>query len=98
MRNIVRSLRVVLVFMAMLFANMAQAMEIQKFDKMSDADQKEYVSELVEGAQRCCARTDAWSSPSKSQGSSRRKLQTVTFPIGMTHLFIALPKARVAAI
>jgi hypothetical protein len=52
MLKIVRGLGVVLVSAAILSANVAQAMEIYKFDKMSDADQKEYVGELVEGAQR----------------------------------------------
>ena len=35
---------------SMLFSSAAQAMEIQKFDNMVDADQKEYVIQLVEGA------------------------------------------------
>ena len=37
---------------AALFAGTAQAMEIRQFDRMADADQKEYVGALVEGAQK----------------------------------------------
>jgi hypothetical protein len=37
---------------ALLFSGTLQAMEIQKFDKMADADQDEYVAELVQGAEK----------------------------------------------
>ncbi len=36
----------------MLFANPAQAMEIQQFDKMSQDDRAEYVSGLIQGAEK----------------------------------------------
>jgi hypothetical protein len=37
---------------AMLFTTVAQAMEIQQFDKMAADDQDEYVAELIIGAQQ----------------------------------------------
>ena len=46
------SLAATLLAAAVPFAGPAQAMEIRQFDKMADADQKEYVGALVEGAQK----------------------------------------------
>lgn len=37
---------------AILFSSAAQAMEIRQFDEMADADQDEYVADLVLGAQK----------------------------------------------
>ncbi len=37
---------------AMLFSGAAQAMEIQQFDKMAQDDRAEYVSELIQGAEK----------------------------------------------
>jgi hypothetical protein len=37
---------------ALLVSGAAQAMEIRQFDKMADADQDEYVADLVVGAQK----------------------------------------------
>jgi hypothetical protein len=73
-----------------------RAMEIQKYDQMAIADQKEYVIELVEGAQKVL----------REQGHADlaekvAKLFTTNDPegnisIGMTEFDIALAKARVA--
>jgi hypothetical protein len=52
MPRTIRRLSVVLALVAMLPASMAHAMEIYKFDKMADADQAEYVTLLVDGAQK----------------------------------------------
>ena len=50
MQEMKHSLGAMFLFGAMLFSSPAQAMEIQKFDKMVDADQDEYVGDLVVGA------------------------------------------------
>jgi hypothetical protein len=52
MGNIVRGSTVLLALAAVLFTSAAQAMEIWKFDKMADADQDEYVGDLVVGAEK----------------------------------------------
>jgi hypothetical protein len=43
---------VLLALGVLLFSSAARAMEIWKFDKMADADQDEYVADLVVGAQK----------------------------------------------
>jgi hypothetical protein len=43
---------VLLVSVVMLFASVAQAMEIIQFDKMAVQDQADYITVLVDGAQR----------------------------------------------
>src|ERR1044071_1106376 len=47
-----RRLVTTLLSAAVFFAGSAQAMEIQQFDKMAFSDRKEYVLDLVDGAQK----------------------------------------------
>lgn len=86
-----------LLFLPMLvFPSALRAMEIQQFDKMADADQDEYVADLVLGAQKVL----------RDEGRMElaeqvHKLFTTNDPagdvsIGMTHFEITLAKARVA--
>lgn len=47
-----KSIAIAFLSAALLFANAAQAMQIQQFDKMAGDDQDEYVAELIVGAQQ----------------------------------------------
>src|SRR5438132_14246504 len=52
MNRFSKSLAATFMSAAMLFSSAAQAMEIQKFDKMAGADQKEFEIELIQGAEK----------------------------------------------
>ena len=52
MKRISKSLAATFLSAAILFANLAQAMEIRQFDKMANDDQAEYVGELIQGAEK----------------------------------------------
>jgi hypothetical protein len=80
---------------AMLFSSAAQAMEIQQFDKMSQDDQAEYVSDLIQGAEKVL--TDEGKPDQAAQVSH---LFTTNPPdskisIGMNDFMLTLAKARV---
>jgi hypothetical protein len=47
-----KSLAATFLSAAMLFASVAQAMEIRQFDKMSDQDQGDYIGDLIVGAEK----------------------------------------------
>jgi hypothetical protein len=79
---------------AMLLPNMVQAMEIIQFDKMANDDQAEYVSELIQGAEKVL--TDEGRPDLAAQVSH---LFTTNAPgdkisIGMTEFELNLARAR----
>jgi hypothetical protein len=81
---------------AMLLTSAAQAMEIQKFDKMSQDDRANYVSELIQGAEKIL--TDDGKSDLAAQVSH---LFTTNAPgahisIGMAEFMRNLARLRVA--
>lgn len=47
-----KSLAATFLSAAMLFASVAQAMEIRQFDKMADQDQADYIGDLIVGAEK----------------------------------------------
>lgn len=81
---------------AMLLASVAQAMQIQQFDKMANDDQAEYVGELIQGAEKVL--TDE-GRPDLATLVSH--LFTTNAPdgnisIGMSQFMLTLAKARLA--
>ena len=52
MNRFSKSLAATFLSAAMLFSSAAQAMEIQQFDKMAQDDQAEYVSALIQDAEK----------------------------------------------
>jgi|SRR5882672_1555046 len=81
--------------LAMLFAHSAQAMEIWQYDKMADADQSEYVADLVVGAQKVL-RDDG----KPNVAEQVRKLFTTIvpgnkIPLGVAEFEVNLALARV---
>jgi len=81
---------------AMLFSSAAQAMEIRQFDKMAQDDQAQYVSDLIQGAEKVL--TDEDKSDLAAQVSH---LFTTNAPgahisIGMAEFMRNLARLRVA--
>jgi len=81
---------------AMLLPGVVQAMQIQQFDKMVEDDQAEYVSELIQGAEKVL--TDEGRPDLAAQVSH---LFTTNAPdgnisIGMSDFMLTLAKARLA--
>lgn len=81
---------------AMLFSGAAQAMEIRQFDNMAQDDRAEYVSELIQGAEKVL--TDEGRPDLAAQVSH---LFTTNAPdgnisIGMSQFILDLAKARLA--
>lgn len=79
----------------LLFAKAAQAMEIQKFDKMAFQDQKEYVIQLVEGAQKRLREEGHGDWAEKAGRLFTTKDSGGKISIGMGQFQIALARARV---
>ena len=78
---------------APLCGSTAQAMQIQQFDKMADADQDEYIVELVQGAQRVLNEAGR-----TADAQAVHKLYTTNAEngasIGMNDFMLALALAR----
>ena len=96
MRDIVRRSTVLLTLAAMLFTGVAQAMEIWKFDKMSDEDQKEYVIRLVESAQKVLRDEGKADEAEKVAKLFTTKSADSDVSIGMSKFITNLALARVA--
>ncbi len=80
----------------LLAASAAQAMEIRQFDKMANNDQAEYVSELIQGAEKVL--TDEGRSDQAEQGATlfRTNAPDGNISIGMSQFILDLAKARLA--
>jgi hypothetical protein len=52
MNRFSKSLAATFLLAAMLFSDVAQAMEIRQFDKMADEDQARYIGDLIVGAEK----------------------------------------------
>jgi hypothetical protein len=81
---------------AMLLSGAAQAMEIEKFDRMAAQDQSDYIVVLIEGAQKVLVQSGR-----KDLADKVRKLFTETFPgddspLGAVEFERNLARARVA--
>ena len=81
---------------AMLLGSAAQAMQIQQFDKMADADQDEYVADLVIGAQKVLRDTGKPDLAERVHKLFTTKDPESNISIGMGEFELALAKARVA--
>ncbi len=96
MNRLTRFLAATFLSAAMLLPGVAQAMEIQQFDKMANDDQAEYVGELIQGAEKVL--TDEGRPDLATQVSH---LFTTNAPdgnisIGMSQFMLTLAKARLA--
>jgi hypothetical protein len=81
---------------AMLFSGVVQAMQIQQFDKMAQDDRADYVSALIQGAEKVLT-TDGRA----GDAAKVSKLFTTNAPdgnvsIGMSDFMVDLAKARLA--
>jgi hypothetical protein len=81
---------------AILLSGAAQAMQIQQFDKMAQDDRAEYVSELIQGAEKVL--TDEGRSDQAEQVATlfRTDAPDGNISIGMSDFLITLAKARLA--
>jgi hypothetical protein len=81
---------------AVLPPSMVQAMQIQQFDKMAQDDRAEYVSELIQGAEKVL--TDEGKADQAEQVATlfRTNAQDGNISIGMSDFMITLAKARLA--
>ena len=96
MNGLRKSLLATFLFAATFVTVGAKAMEIRQFDKMADADQKEYIVALIQGAEKVL--TDGGKA---DQAAQVRKLFTANdvgdqISIGMTELIRNLGLARAA--
>ena len=96
MNRFSKSLAATFLSAAMLFSSAAQAMEIQQFDKMAQDDQAEYVSALIQDAEKVL--TDEGRADQAAQVSH---LFTTNAPganisIGMAEFMRNLARLRVA--
>ena len=96
MRNVARGSTALSAIAAMVsVGGAAQAMEIQQFDRMAFADQKEYVIELVEGAQKVLRDEGRGDLAEKVGRLFTTKDSQGKISIGMGQLEIAIARARV---
>ena len=95
MNRIIRCLAGTVVAAGLLFASAAPAMEIRQFDKMAVEDQKEYVGELVAGAQKVL--TDSGHADQAEQVGTlfTTKPRDSDISIGMSQLVANLALVRV---
>ena len=92
-----RSPTLATIFLAtLLLGHAAQAMEIQKYDKMSDDDQDEYVADLVVGAEKVLTAAGHREQAERVNNLFTEKNPGDKLPRGMVEFEILLDKARVA--
>jgi hypothetical protein len=82
---------------AMLFTGVAQAMQIQQFDKMADPDQGEYIAELVQGAEKVLTEVGKPDQAAQiHQLFTTKKNPGDEISLGMAEFEMNLARARVA--
>jgi hypothetical protein len=88
--------RAQILFLAAALLGNAQAMEIYKFDKMADADQDEYVADLIIGAQKVLIDEGQPDLAAKIHKLFTNKLAGDTVSLGMVEFDRNIDRARVA--
>src|SRR5215813_7923934 len=73
-----------------------QAMEIRQFDKLADADQDEYVADLILGAQKVLRDSGKADLAEKVRKLFTEKDPQANVSMGMIQLDLSIAKARVA--
>lgn len=80
----------------LLLAGVAQAMEIEKFDKMAAQDQSEYIVVLIEGAQQVLIREGKKELAAKIHALFTTTLPGDESPVGVVEFESNLARARLA--
>jgi len=96
MGNIIRLSTVVLALAAMLSTSVAQAMEVRKFDEMAVEDQSDYITLLVEGAQKVLIDEGKSDPAAKIHKLFTEILPGDQIPLGMVEFERNLDRARLA--
>lgn len=81
---------------AMVLPNIAQAMEIRQFDKMTNDDQAEYVSELISGAEKVLTDEGLAEQAAKIESLFTTNAPDSNTSIGMSDFMLDLAQARLA--
>ncbi len=81
---------------ALLWTSTAQAMEIQQFDKMSQDDRAEYISELISGAEKALTAEGKADQAEKIENLFTTNAPDGNTSIGMSQFMLDLAKARLA--
>lgn len=81
---------------AMVLPNIVQAMEIRQFDKMSQDDRAEYVSELISGAEKVLTHEGRTDQAQKVESLFSTNGPDGKVSIGMGEFMINLARLRVA--
>jgi hypothetical protein len=96
MNEVNKYLAVALMLAALLVPSMVQAMEIRQFDKMAQDDRAEYVSELIQGAEKILTDEGKEDQAEKVAYLFRTNAPDGSISIGMSDFMITLAKARLA--
>jgi hypothetical protein len=96
MNRLNRMLAATFLSAGILFANPAQAMEIRQFDKMSQDDRADYVSDLIQGAEKVLTDEGKPDLAAKVSHLFTTNAPDGNISIGMSDFMLTLAKARLA--